>query len=732
MPRPTSLPPALVAAVVTVLAAVLAGLVAGVAPLTTPPAAARTAADAPPLSISLDSIYPSTIPRKGPIRVTGSVTNDDDAAWTAVQVYGFIGGAQPGSLTPMRSAGELVAAARTDPAAYVGDRITKPGTYATLDRIEPGQSQQFAITIPRSQLPVTEPGVYWFGVHALGAGPDGRIEGADGRARTFLPLVVGHRKPPVDTALVLPLRKAVSYAPDGSVRGLRNWERTLQPGGRLRSMVDFGAAAGDRPVTWLLDPGLPEVVRSLTAGNPARLAVPPRSGDEDGGASSSASPSASGSPTDPPSEEGAGTGSSTGANSELAAVADAGNAWLDRLHEALDGNQVLALPYGDVDAAAASRYDPELLHEARKRSGDVLSPWGIPMTPGLAAPSGFLPSDTLTAAPKRATVLLSDRELGGPSTPTVAAVAGRKVIAVSQGASSGGPGPGPRRAPIAMRQRILAEAAVRFLDPAANPLVVLLPSDWTPNATTDFFDGLDVPWLRLTSVADISARAATPVSGDGLRYSRHREARELNAPAFTAAGGLVRAGATLQDVLGDQAAVAAAVRDQAMTSVSFGHRDHPHRTRATLEASRSWIEGQLGSIRIDAPPAVTLSSTSGRFAATLSNGLDRAVTVHVQALTGPRVHVEGPRQIPLGPGGSATVLLTASTSAPGVHNITLVVTDSDGTPLGASDRLPIRSAQVSRVIWLIIGTGLALLFLAIALRLVRRVRAARGARGARL
>ena len=57
------------------------------------------------------------------------------------------------------------------------------------------------------------------------------------------------------------------------------------------------------------------------------------------------------------------------------------------------------------------------------------------------------------------------------------------------------------------------------------------------------------------------------------------------------------------------------------------------------------------------------------------------------------------------------------------------MTDSDGTPLGASDQLPIRSAQVSNVIWLILGTGVALLFGAIAVRLVRRVRAA--ARAAR-
>ena len=74
--------------------------------------------------------------------------------------------------------------------------------------------------------------------------------------------------------------------------------------------------------------------------------------------------------------------------------------------------------------------------------------------------------------------------------------------------------------------------------------------------------------------------------------------------------------------------------------------------------------------------------------------------------------------------GSSTVLLGAATRRPGIHNVTLRLVDSTGTPLGASDSLPIRSAEVSNVIWVILGTGVVLLFGAIAVRLVRRLRAA--------
>jgi hypothetical protein len=73
-----------------------------------------------------------------------------------------------------------------------------------------------------------------------------------------------------------------------------------------------------------------------------------------------------------------------------------------------------------------------------------------------------------------------------------------------------------------------------------------------------------------------------------------------------------------------------------------------------------------------------------------------------------------------------TVLLDAHASNPGVHNVTLTVTDVDGTPLGSSDRLPVRSNHVSDVIWVILGVGGGILFLAIVLRLYRRFRPRRG------
>jgi hypothetical protein len=123
---------------------------------------------------------------------------------------------------------------------------------------------------------------------------------------------------------------------------------------------------------------------------------------------------------------------------------------------------------------------------------------------------------------------------------------------------------------------------------------------------------------------------------------------------------------------------------------------------------------------------VILSSGSGRFAASISNPLDEPVSVRIKAVADPPLKVAVPKQaVDLGPKSRTTVLLDAASSTVGIRNVTLVLTDLEGVPLGSSDDLPIRSNRVSNVIWLIIGTGVALLFLAIVVRLVRRVRTAR-------
>jgi hypothetical protein len=281
--------------------------------------------------------------------------------------------------------------------------------------------------------------------------------------------------------------------------------------------------------------------------------------------------------------------------------------------------------------------------------------------------------------------------------------------------------------PVAMRQRIVSEAAVRLLSPGRKPLVVDLPHTWAPQPVSSFFAGLDgLGWLDLTSVSTATERTGRAVALDRLDYPDSEREAQLGESSFAAADDLARAGDTLQNLLTDNDSVAGVVRDEAFTDLSYADRDHPDSSRLSADVSRAWIDNRLRSVRIEAPPAVILSSGSGKFAATVTNTLDEPVTVRIRAVADRPLRVAVPADsIDLGADSRTTVLLNASSSAIGIRTVTLMLTDADDVPIGSSDDLPIRSNRVSNVIWLIIGTGVALLFGAIVVRLLRRFRKAR-------
>jgi hypothetical protein len=280
-------------------------------------------------------------------------------------------------------------------------------------------------------------------------------------------------------------------------------------------------------------------------------------------------------------------------------------------------------------------------------------------------------------------------------------------------------------APVAVRQRILSEAALRLMTPGRPALTVTLPSNWAATSSVSFFDGLDVDWLHLTTVGAISTQSGREVSPDQLEYPAAQSRAELDAVDFAATAGLTRAGDTLQNLLTLNDQVGGVVRDEAMTDLAYANRRDPAASRASASSSRGWIEQRLRSVRVAAPKAVILSSGSGRFSATVTNTLDQPVTVRLDARTDPLLRVTAPdSNVEISAKAGTTILLNASSRAVGVRNVTLLLTDSEGTPLGSSDSLPIRSNRVSNVIWLILGTGVALLFGTIIIRLFRRIRAA--------
>lgn len=698
MRSPRSLLPALVVLVTTLIGAPLA------MPAATAASTAASTADTPdPLTVTVESLNPSVIPKSGRVTVTGTVTNTSADTWSGVNLYPITSAS-----SPITSQAELGAAAASDPELVVGERITEISDQ--IDTLAPGEARRYALRVPRSYLG-REEGVYWLVVHALGEGPAGRDTVADGRARTFIPLVEGAKSLP--TSIVLQMRRRTSYAADGRLERPDAWTRDLAPGGRLRSVVELGATAGSLPVTWLIDPAVVDAATTLAAGNPGRLDLLP---DEAGGEQGRAEDPESDSPE--PTEE-----------AVTAAAAAEATTWLGRLQAATAEKPLLALPYGDVDASAASQYDPSLLQGAIAASASAMANLGLQVAaPAISSPNGFLNPAAIQSASPDTVVLGTSRAIGGDAAdvPTVADFDGHPLVLASASALEGGPGPDDPLAPVAVRQRILAEAAVRVLTPGRSPLVVTIPYDWNPADANGLLTGLDVGFVDLVPLPEIAQLPTSALTEETpYAYPKFQAEYELDAGDFAAASKLVEAGLTIQQVLTATTGLGAVVAQEAYTDVSYWQRRNPAGARASLRGTKSWIDSILGGVTVEVPPSVTLSSDTGKFPGTLRNDLDQPVLVQVGAASTSGVEVESPEPIVLEANSSTQVRLSATTTDVGTHTVELYVAAADGTAIGPGTALPIRSGQVSRIIWIIMVIGGGLLFGAIAVRLTRRIRGGR-------
>jgi hypothetical protein len=696
------------------------------------PDAARAARHAPagtPLEVSVETMTPSVIPRRGTVTLTGEVTNTSPDTWTDLQAYLMV------SSVPITTEADLAAAAGTDPATEVGGRITRDGQFDEIGDLDPGESTSYTVSVPRRYLEISgEPGAYWVGVHVLGA-VDGIRDGvADGRARTFMPLM-SDRGPGTEVAVVVPLRDRVRRSAEGRLLGLQRWQKMLGPEGRLTRLADF-AAESERPLTWLVDPAVLDAASSVAHENPPLDtgddgSGPDEGGEEDQGGGESASSSPSSSPSAGSDSGDAGSASGQEPSPQAQDAAD----WLAGFVAGAGRSSVLAVPYGDLDVAAVTgnRLN-RILRTAEDLSHQTLDTLGIDGSPVVSPPSGLLPARALAALDAATPVVLSDRafpEVGGP---VLTRPDGAEVVLLDSAAGSGGPGPNDPTDPLALRQRILADAAVHALSPDRDrPLVVSTPAYWELGGAwqgADFFDGLDVPWLSQVDLTTVLSRDAGEPNDQAPLYPARERRREVPFANQLATQELVEIGDVYADLLTRNDTVGDELAKAAMLASSYSARSRP---AAALERARNTtlrIRRTMQLVDIDGPGFVMMSSPTGPISVTVANNLDEPVTVRLQAATGrDGLTIKAPGPITLGPGQRAPVRLRAESTAIGVHAVTLVATTEDGRRLGSTVQFNVRSSNVGLVIWLVMGTAGALLLVMIGFRILRRVRAYRAQEG---
>ena len=220
-----------------------------------------------PLSVTIDSRAP---PRRslarGRSRSAERSPTIDTETWTSINLYAFV------SEAPMTSAAEIADAADAAPTRSSAPDLT-PGTYDRSTSSLPAGRR-------RTRCGCRDRRSAWTRRASTGSACTHSVSTvtAATTSRTAGPARSSPWSPRTPTASTPP---SWSRCVGESARPRRPDLRVVPldpdplPGRPLRSLVDFGAAAGSRPISWLVDPAVVNTVESLVAGNPARSSSRP-------------------------------------------------------------------------------------------------------------------------------------------------------------------------------------------------------------------------------------------------------------------------------------------------------------------------------------------------------------------------------------------------------------------------------------------------------------------------
>ena len=220
----------------------------------------------------------------------------------------------------------------------------------------------------------------------------------------------------------------------------------------------------------------------------------------------------------------------------------------------------------------------------------------------------MLSPEALRQRPRTTTVLLGDNAFASPpeAPDSVVQLLGHTVVITSTGAESGGPGPTPADDPLALRQRLLSEAALRLTARRHGAAGGHHPQRLGPCRRRLFFSGLDEPWLDVVGVTDVAGRPATDLPASSLAYPGPTPPPSSTSPTSAPRPTLSDTAALLEQVLSsqdhDRGTGRATRRSSRCPSSTAATPRWPPRPPTRIADA---LRADLGSIRIQAPTSAS-------------------------------------------------------------------------------------------------------------------------------
>jgi hypothetical protein len=561
----------------------------------------------PVVRVVIDAMAPA-IPEDGDtLRLRGRVISTARTTLTGVSVQ------LRRASAPLPSRRDVVAAfdAGLAPADGEPADVPLPGTRTLVaDELPPGARRPFTLRVPVDSLGLTAPGAYVIGVDVYAREAGAADEARMGVLRTFLPWFPPDTEvTPVRLAWLWPLVDWPARATDGTLLTDQT-PIELSPDGRLDRLLDIGQRFRST-VSWIADPALLQTAAAMSGGYQVRQDGIVTVGDREQQA----------------------------------------RRWLDDLARTTRGVGLRTLPYADIDASAVTRggLSNDVVRAVTQGPGIAAAALGRPVQGDLYwAPFGRIDRPALNVLSSAG---VTDIVLSAAAMPATDEATPTDGLATASLPTSVGTvravltDPGltaildlPQRSSsdvIVARQRFLAETAV---------LAQTLPSDQREVVDRPELGALEragIPALPAAAGHPLrplaggahplpAAGRAGPVREPSTRRVRRPGTRGGAGPALRRAHRPHRGrrrGVLLRDRRPHR--VIQPFAEALLRAGSSAWRSEPAVGDRLLTSIDAAITEETARVRVLSEGAITFSGDVGKVPITITNELDRSVTVGV-------------------------------------------------------------------------------------------------------
>lgn len=689
--------PALLAAVVLALLAALVAV----------PGPAEAADDEPSVIVVIDELAPLVPEPDGTLRIRGRVISTARTTLTDVSV------ALRQSAAPLTSRKDVASVVKAPLAPEGGDPdgISLAGTSTVVaPTLAPGERARFSVDVPFASLPLTQPGTYVLGVEALG-----RAEGVDatpvrkGVLRTFLPWFPRPEDVrPVDLVWLWPLADWPGRDASGVLLNNRTPDE-ISPNGRLARLLALGSRFADA-VSWVADPALLQTVSAMSGGYTVMVDGVPTVGDRETEA----------------------------------------QRWLATLAATTRTTGIRSLPYADVDASAVVRagMTNDVVRAVTSGPGVSAAALGNVAPGGLYwAPFGRIDRGTagvLASAGVTAIVLSADAmpttdpdlPQDGQATTALPTSAGAIRAVLSDPGLTAILGSAQRTASdvILARQRFLAETAMIATSlPVEQPFrsVVVAPESLRWDPSSDLVAPLlratrTAPWLQSSTLEELLSGPVSSTSRQRGGYGDKARDAELTSAYMSSVARTQADLTSFTSIIDDPIGISEPFDAALLRAQSAAWRTDPAQGRRLVSAINDELAVRTGRVRVLSEGTITFSGDLGRVPVTITNDLDRSVTVGLALRGRPPLRLESDplSGIRIEAGRMASVDIDARVIGGDPLTVDVQLLDAQMQAYGDPAVITLRSTAYARAAaWVVAAAFLAILVFVV-VGVTRRIRQA--------